>query len=201
MSVAPFLPRTGVAYIPRPQLIISAVAAGVGSVDVTVAGITPGLGAGDVHLRISNSDGERVHDLVEARAIGDPQVVFAGVRVQDTNPHRLEALTDLGQRGLVVIDSVPATIITITGVSALDASALTAVAITGTNFQSNLFFEVADSDGENIVIADASNATADFDLTDITPGPAMMRAYLPPYSVDDMVAEFEVTIGPPALVA
>jgi hypothetical protein len=109
MAVAPFLPRSGTPYIPRPALDIIAQNASGNTVDILVGGITTDLADGKVTLRVFNPMGARVHDLQEDVLEDEDEVTFAGVTVDTPGPHRVVAVTSLGQVGReIVVTAAPA---------------------------------------------------------------------------------------------
>jgi hypothetical protein len=134
MTVAPFLPRHGVAYIPRPHLGIVATAAGAGAVDVKVENITAGLSDSTVTLRVFDPDGVLVHDVNTVAAIASTEVEFSGITIAKAGPHRVEALTSLGQIGRMLVDSAAPAAVTFVSISPTTVDAgVHQFVITGTN--------------------------------------------------------------------
>lgn len=107
MSVAPFLPRTGVPYIPRPALDITSQIAGAGAVDISVGNITSDRADGKVTLRLFDPSGVRLHDLSANIDETADEALFTGVTIATPGPHRVVALTSLGQVGRKVVDTTP----------------------------------------------------------------------------------------------
>lgn len=139
MAVAPFLPRSGTPYIPRPALDITAQVAGAGSVDIMVSNITKDLADSKVTLRVFDPNGVRVHDAQTTVDEADEEVQFSGISVATPGPHRVVALTSLGQVGReIVTTAAPPPVATFSGITpnTVDAGVHQFV-ITGTNITSD----------------------------------------------------------------
>ena len=97
--VAPFLPRTGIAYIPRPALI--GTPSGIASAaDLVVSGITPGLADRKVTLRAWREDtGQKIMDSRISVGLSDTSIEFAGLTAPAGVPVVLRMLTSAGQVG------------------------------------------------------------------------------------------------------
>lgn len=102
MAVAPFLPRTGVPYIPRPPLAFYVAQAGAGAVNITVDGVTTNRDESTFTLRVFDPNGVRVHELQELIDESDDEAVFSGVTIATPGPHRVVAMTSLGQVGRAI---------------------------------------------------------------------------------------------------
>lgn len=105
MAVAPFLPRTGVPYIPRPPLAFYVAQAGAGAVNITVDGVTTNRDESTVTLRVFDPNGVRVHELQELVDESDDEAVFSGVTIATPGPHRVVAMTSLGQVGRAIVST------------------------------------------------------------------------------------------------
>lgn len=195
MAVAPFLPRSGTPYIPRPPLNFTVQAAGAGSVDVMVGNITTNLNDGKVTLRVFDQHGVRVHDVQKDVLKADDDVTFSGVTVATPGPHRLEALTSHGQVGREIVSTTGPAAPTLVSTSALTTAALTGVTITGTGFVSGMKVEMGDVNGTNVAVVSPTQMTADFDLSAKAPGGYELTLH--PATGTTELAKLAVTVAAP----
>lgn len=136
MAVSPFLPRTGVPYIPRPTLGILVVNGGTGLLDVVISNITPNRKAGRVTMRVFDADGHRVYDDSHPYAIDDSSTAFI-IPGELTSEHRLEVLTNDGQRGVALVAPPPPPVLTSINPTSVVEGSNVFVSLNGTGFRSD----------------------------------------------------------------